>query len=67
MALKALNHDADMASAREEGAVEGRNARIEEKLRKPKTSDGVPMLGGSNNAPARRRSRESIFDLAAEA
>lgn len=67
MALKALNHDADMATAREEGAVEGRNAKIEEKLRKPKSSDGVPMLGGSNNAPARKQSRESIFDLASEA
>ena len=67
MALKALNHDADMATAREEGAVEGRNAKIEEKLRKPKSSDGVPMLGGTNNAPARKQSRESIFDLASEA
>ncbi len=67
MALKALNHDTDMAAAREEGAVEGRNAKIEEKLRKPKSSDGVPMLGGSNNAPARKQSRGSIFDLASEA
>lgn len=67
MALKAINHDADMATAREEGTVEGRNAKIEEKLRKPKSSDGVPMLGGTNNAPARKQSRESIFDLASEA
>lgn len=67
MALKAINHDADMESAREEGAVAGRNAKIEEKLRKPKSSDGVPMLGGSNNAPARKASRNSIFDLASEA
>lgn len=68
MALKAINHDADMESAREEGVVAGRNTKIEEKLRKPnKSSDGVPMLGGTNNAPARKASRDSIFELASEA
>lgn len=68
MALKAINHDADMVSAREEGAIQGRNAKIEEKLRKPnKSSDGVPILGGTNNGPSRRPSRESIFELASEA
>lgn len=67
MALKAINHDADMENARAEGAVEGRNTKIEEKLRKPKSSDGAPMLAGSNNAPARKAPRNSIFDLASEA
>lgn len=68
MALKALNHDADIESAREEGAIEGRNTKIEEKLRKPtRSSDGVPMLGGTNNAPARKASQGSIFELASEA
>ena len=67
MALKAINHDADMENARAEGAVEGRNTKIEEKLRKPKSSDGVPMLAGSNNAPSRKPGRNSIFDLASEA
>lgn len=67
MALKAINHDSDMESARQEGAVAGRNTKIEEKLRKPKSSDGAPMLGGANNAPARRASRGSIFELASQA
>lgn len=67
MALKAINHDADMENARAEGAVEGRNTKIEEKLRKPKSSDGAPMLAGTNNAPARKAPRNSIFDLASEA
>lgn len=67
MALKAINHDADIEVARAEGEVGGRNAKIEERLRKPKSGDGAPMLAGSNNAPARKPSRNSIFDLASEA
>lgn len=67
MALKAINHDADIESARQEGVVEGRNTKVEEKLRKPKSADGVPMLGGTNNGPARKASRGSIFELASEA
>lgn len=67
MALKALNFDAEVEKAREEGTIAGRNAKIEEKLKKSKSSDGVPMLGGSNNAPARRQKSNSIFDLASQA
>lgn len=64
MALKALNHDTDMIAAGEEGEIRGKNAKIEAKLRKPKRSDGVPMLAGANNAPAPSRDRGSIFDVA---
>ena len=67
MALKAVNHDADVENARTEGTVAGRNARIDEKLRKPKTGDGTPVLSGSNNAPTRKNTNQSMFDLADEA
>ena len=54
MALKAINHDADVASANQEGLVQGKNTKVETQLRKP-GGDGVAPLGGSNrrSAPAR--------------
>ena len=65
MALKAVNHDADVQNARTEGTVAGRNAKIDEKLRKPTTGDGTPNLAGSNNAPTRQGKRTmNIFDYA---
>ncbi|MDO5751335.1 MAG: hypothetical protein Q4P78_09125, partial [Rothia sp. (in: high G+C Gram-positive bacteria)] len=67
MALKAVNHDADMANAEMEGETRGKNARIEEKLRKPVQGDGTPHLSGSHNAPTRKNTRASIFDIADEA
>lgn len=67
MALKAVTHDADIVNARSEGEVAGRNAKIDEKLRKPTTGDGTPQLSGSNNAPTRKNSQKSMFDLADEA
>lgn len=67
MALNAVNHDADVQNARTEGTVAGRNAKIDEQLRKPKAGDGQPNLAGSNNAPTRKSSGRSMFDLADEA
>lgn len=67
MALKAINHDADIAAASEEGEIRGKNAKAEAQLRKPKRSDGTPTLAGANNAPAPSRHKGSIFDLADEA
>lgn len=64
MALKALNHDSDIAAAREEGTIAGRNAKIEEKLRKSKKGDGVPTLGGRNNGPGQEKRNLTIFDYA---
>lgn len=64
MALKAINHDADMAAAGEEGEIRGRNAKAEAQLRKPKRGDGTPTLAGANNAPAPSRQEGSIFDIA---
>lgn len=67
---KGENHDNDVASAREAGIVNGRNAKIEEKLRKENASDGTAHLGGGGNAPlpkpAQKRAR-TIFDEANEA
>lgn len=49
MAFKALNHDADVAVAAEDGEVRGRNAKIEEKMRQRGKGDGVAALDGNNN------------------
>lgn len=68
MAVKALNHDEDVALASEEGEIAGRNAKITEKLRRRNQGDGVTALNGKNSTgtPAQSQ-RKSIFDLAAEA
>ncbi len=68
MAMKALNYDADVAMAGEEGEIAGRNARITEKLRKSRQGDGTAPLGGKNGSGAAAPDKgRSIFDLAAEA
>lgn len=68
MALNAINHDRDVATSKEEGIVAGKNAKIEEKLHKPRGGDNVPNLNGSNNAPTRKNAhRQNVFDLAKEA
>lgn len=64
MALKAINHDADIAAASEEGEIRGKNSKVEAQLRKPKRGDGTPTLAGANNAPAPSRQKGSIFDIA---
>lgn len=57
MMLKAKNYDADVEQAQVEGEVAGRNAKIEEKLRKGKKGDGTVVLDGkngkTNNQPKR--------------
>lgn len=69
MACKALNYDADVAAAGEEGEVAGRNAKITENLRKSNKGDGTAPLGGKNGQGHSNSSQknQSIFDLAAEA
>lgn len=64
LALKAINYDADIAAASEEGEIRGKNAKAEATLRKPKRGDGTPTLAGANNAPAPYRNKNSIFDIA---
>lgn len=48
MMLKAKNYDADIEQAQLEGEVAGRNAKIEEKLRKGKKGDGTVPLNSRN-------------------
>lgn len=68
MASKALNYDADVAAAGEEGEIAGRNAKVVEKLRKSKKGDGTAPIGGKNGqGAAPTRKEQSMFDLASEA
>ncbi|MCD8292766.1 MAG: hypothetical protein LUC23_03265 [Prevotellaceae bacterium] len=48
MARKAINHDQDTQEAAHEGEVRGRNAKIEERLRRRAKGDGTPDLAGKN-------------------
>lgn len=66
MAMKAINHDEDVANAGDEGEIRGKNARIEERLRKQQAGDGIPVLGGNSGTQKPKRNA-GIFDLAAEA
>ena len=64
----ALNHDADVANAQEEGEVAGRNAKIMEKMRNSKKGDGITNLNGRNGTPSQKANKQqSVFDLAREA
>lgn len=68
MACKALNYDADVAAAGEEGEIAGRNAKIAETLRKNKKGDGTAPLGGKNGRGYNSSERsQNMFDLANEA
>lgn len=61
MALKAINHDAEVEAARAEGEVAGKNAKIDEKLRKTKAGDGLPAMGGATVAVPTEK-RKGFFD-----
>ena len=68
MFVNAINHDADVANASEEGRVAGRNDKIVEGLRKADKGDGTSPLNGKNgSAQSSRRQSQNIFDLANEA
>lgn len=64
---KSIHHDADVEDARGEGEVMGRNARIDERLRKSRRGDGTANLDGKNGGAPRPKGASSIFDLAASA
>ncbi len=66
MMAKAIDHDADVDIAAEEGRIAGRNDKIIESLRKSGKGDGVSPLGGKNSMPSQRR-QSNMFDLANEA
>lgn len=48
MALKAINHDKDVELADRAGEVRGKNAKIEEKMKKRSSGDGTAELSGKN-------------------
>lgn len=65
MVLSSITHDADVENARSEGLVAGKNAKIEEKLRKRGSGDGIPAMGGGNSASGSdSKKRFNIFDYA---
>lgn len=64
LALKALDYDDDVEQAGAEGELKGRNAKIEEKLRKRKGGDTLPQLGGQNGVENEKKKPQSIFDVA---
>lgn len=57
MAIKAQNYELEVENARQEGEVLGRNAKIEEQLRKPKKGDGTAQLDGKNGGTPRPAAR----------
>lgn len=68
MARKAIMHDADVTTANEEGEVRGKNAKIEERLRKRQKNDGTAQLDGNNGQQRQlQRRAKSVFDWAKEA
>jgi hypothetical protein len=67
MARKALKHDTDVEDADRAGEVRGRNAKINEKLRKSEKGDGTAVLDGKNGGSGQRPAKSSIFALASEA
>lgn len=64
MAFQMLHRERDLAAADREGEVRGRNARIQEMLRRPEGSDGVPALAGSNIPERDVSNPRGIFGVA---
>lgn len=64
IAYKAMNHDSDVAAAADEAEVRGRNAKINETLRRRQEGDGVAPLGGSAGKVRQEKRAQSIFDVA---
>lgn len=56
MARKALTHDSDVEVAGQKGEVKGRNERIDMKLKKKKSSDGLPSLSGKSRSASDKSS-----------
>jgi hypothetical protein len=49
---KAIDADQMVSDAREEGEIEGRNAKIKEQVAPAKVGDGLPKIATADNAPA---------------
>ena len=63
MARKAINHDVDVEEANLEGEVRGKNAKIDEKLRKQSKGDGLATLDGKNGGGGNARPMPSLGAL----
>lgn len=62
--LKGVNHDEDVTSAADDAEVRGRNAKINETLRKRQEGDGVAAMGGAAGKVRPEKRANSIFDVA---
>lgn len=61
MAYNALHYSSDVEKARKEGERDGRNERIEEKLKKvTKPADMPPTVGGQGTGVAETKPRKSV-------
>ena len=67
LAIKAINHDDDVAMADREGEVRGRNEKIVERIKKSEQGDGITNLSGAGAPIPMEKKKKSIFDLAREA
>lgn len=56
MARKAITHDSDVEMAGQKGEVKGRNERIDMKLKKKKSGDGIPSLAGKSRSASEKSS-----------
>lgn len=63
MAMKAIKHDEDVATAGYEGEVRGKNAKIKEKLRKQSKNDGTAQLDGQNGKSGNVRKMPNLGAL----
>lgn len=60
---KAMNYDADMAAAKSNGVIEGKNAAIEVKRKDVPVDDGVPQpVNTGSMEPAPLKQKNSLFD-----
>jgi len=60
MAVKAINHDADVSQAGQEGEIKGKNTKIEEKLRTNRKGDGTAQLDGQNGKAGGKRNPPNL-------
>lgn len=60
--LKALNYDADVDAAAHEGEIRGRNAKIEEKLRKKEMPEGIPPTLNSGAAGHEPKPKKKTYN-----
>lgn len=56
--VKGMNYDNAVASAREEGQIQGRNENIEAKLAKSVPDNTPPTFGGGGGAPVRQEKKQ---------